>query len=93
MPSTIFTKIYVDVMDMPKHQNTQSGYKYIVAAHDGLSQAAEGQALTSNTAAAIAKFLWEDIICQYGHIPVQVAKLESVMPVMICGGETKSSSS
>jgi hypothetical protein len=68
MPSTIFTKIYVDVMDMPKRQNTQSGYKYIVAARDDLSQAAEGRALTSNTAAAIAKFLWEDIICRYGHI-------------------------
>ena len=63
-PATIFFKIYVDVMLMPKAK----GYRYIVAARDDLSLAAEGRALRKASAANIAKFFWEEIICRYGAI-------------------------
>ena len=63
-PATVFTKIYVDVMHMPKAQ----GYRYIVAARDDLTLAAEGRALRRSTASSLAKFFWEEIICRYGAI-------------------------
>jgi transposase InsO family protein len=55
-------------MYMPKAQ----GYKYIVAARDDLSQAAEGRALKAANSATISKFLWEEIICRYGAIGMVV---------------------
>jgi transposase InsO family protein len=39
-----------------------------VAARDDLSKAAEGRALSSNTAEAIAQFFWEQIYCRYGAV-------------------------
>src|SRR5579871_458017 len=63
-PATVFSKVYVDVMLMPKAR----GYRYIVAARDDLSLAAEGRALRSATASNLAKFFWEEIICRYGAI-------------------------
>ena len=45
-----------------------SSYKYIVAARNALSGAAEGRALTANTAKTVSKFIWEEIICRYGAI-------------------------
>ena len=57
-------KIYVDVMLMPKAR----GYRYLVAAHDDLSLAAEGRALKHATSDSLAKFFWEEIICHYGVI-------------------------
>jgi hypothetical protein len=62
---TLFLKIYVDVMDMPLGVNK---YKYIVAAQDDLTQAAEGRALKKNNSKNVAAFLWEEIICRYGSI-------------------------
>jgi hypothetical protein len=67
-PATIFQKIYLDVMHMP----TAQGYKYIVAARDDLSQAAEGRALKTANSITVSKFLWEEIICRYGAIGVVV---------------------
>jgi len=55
----IFVKIYVDVMLMPK----ACGYRYLVAAHDDLSLAAEGRALKHASSDSLAKFFWEEIIC------------------------------
>jgi len=63
-PATIFSKIYVDIMLMPRAQ----GFRYIVAARDDLSLAAEGRALRKASAANLAKFFWEEIICRYGAI-------------------------
>ncbi|CAL1716052.1 unnamed protein product [Somion occarium] len=63
-PVTLFTKIYLDIMFMPKAK----GFKYIIAARDDLSRAAEGRALRDATSHAIAKFLWEEIFCRYGAI-------------------------
>ena len=37
-PTTLFTKVYLDIMLIPKAQ----GYHYIIAARDDLSGAAEG---------------------------------------------------
>ena len=40
-PATLFTKVYFNIMLMPKAQ----GYQYIIAARDDLSGATEGQKL------------------------------------------------
>jgi len=63
-PVTIFSKVYVDVMNMP----TGGGYKYIVAARDDLSLAAEGRALRASNASSLASFFWEQIFCRYGAV-------------------------
>ena len=63
-PATIFVKIHMDVMFMPKSK----GLRYIVAATDDLSAAGEGRALSNNTATLIGKFLWEEILCRYGAV-------------------------
>jgi hypothetical protein len=64
-PATLFTKVYVDVMFMPQGKNKK---KYIVAARDDLSRAAEGRALATNNAEAIMQFFWEQIYCRYGAV-------------------------
>ncbi|EIN03354.1 hypothetical protein PUNSTDRAFT_18035, partial [Punctularia strigosozonata HHB-11173 SS5] len=52
VPTTIFTRVYLDIMFMPPAQ----GYKFIVAARDDLTQAAEGRALRRADASSIRKF-------------------------------------
>ena len=44
------------------------GYRFLVAARDDLSHAAEGRALKKNNSKNLSRFLWEQIICRYGHI-------------------------
>ncbi len=39
----------------------------LVVARDNLSKQAEAQALSTTTAASIAKFIYEDVIYQYGY--------------------------
>ena len=51
-PATLFTKIYVDVMCMPKSGN----YRYIVVARDDLSRVSEGRVLRNNNAKSLARF-------------------------------------
>ena len=63
-PATIFSKIYVDVMNMP----AGGGYKFIVAARDDLSLASEGRALRASNASSLALFFWEQIFCRYGAV-------------------------
>ena len=63
-PATIFAKIYLDVMYMPK----AGSYKFIVAARDDLSGASEGRALTANTSKTVSQFIWEEVLCRYGAI-------------------------
>jgi transposase InsO family protein len=63
-PATLFSKVYIDVMLMPKRR----GYRYIVAARDDLSRATEGRALKKATAKALARFFWEQIYCRYGVV-------------------------
>ena len=43
-------------------------YKYIITARDDLSRVSEGQALTTTSSAALAKFFWEQIYCHYGTV-------------------------
>lgn len=63
-PATLFSKIHIDIMNMPKH----NGYRYIVAARDDLSRATEGRALKKATAKSLARFFWEQIYCRYGAV-------------------------
>ena len=63
-PATLFSKIHIDIMLMPRRK----GYRYIVAARDDLSRATEGRALKKATAKALAKFFWEQIYCRYGAV-------------------------
>jgi hypothetical protein len=51
-PSTLFQKIYVDVMYMPAH----GSYHYIVAAKDDLTGITEARALQSIGSEALANF-------------------------------------
>ena len=48
---------------MPKVQ----GYRYIVAARDDLSGAAEGQKLKKASSHAVSQFIFEELICHYGN--------------------------
>jgi len=61
-PSTLFAKIYIDIMHMPEVNK----FKYIVAAKDDLSGTCKAKALRSTTSKELAKFFWEQIYCQYG---------------------------
>ena len=64
-PATIFTKVYVDVMDMTE---SNQGHKFIVCARDDLSRATECRALVKNDSISLMKFFWEQIYCRYGAI-------------------------
>lgn len=64
VPTTVFAKIYVDIMFMP----TARGFRYIVAAKDDLSGVTEAHALRRATAQSLAKFFWEKIYCRYGVV-------------------------
>jgi len=63
-PATLFTKVYLDIMLMPKAQR----YRYIIAERDDLSGAAEGRKLKRATARTISQFIFEELICRYGAI-------------------------
>jgi transposase InsO family protein len=63
-PATLFSKVYIDIMLMPRSK----GYRYIVAARDDLSRAAEGRALKKANAKSLARFFWEQIYCRYGSV-------------------------
>jgi hypothetical protein len=63
-PATLFSKVYIDIMLMPRSK----GYRYIVAARDDLSRATEGRALKKANAKSLARFFWEQIYCRYGAV-------------------------
>jgi len=58
----LFEKIGLDVIHMPPCK----GKNYLVVARDDLSGWVEARALLSANSAAIADFLWEDVVCRYG---------------------------
>ncbi len=62
-PTTLFTKIYIDIMHMPESADK---FKYIVAARDDLSGTCEARALQHATSKELSKFFWEEIYCRYG---------------------------
>ena len=51
-----------------EYQVGRSAPYNLCATRDNLSHAAEGRALRKLNAKSISKFLWEQIICRYGHI-------------------------
>jgi transposase InsO family protein len=63
-PITVFSKVHLDVMYMPKAR----GYQYIIVARDDLSKYVEGRALKAATGQAIADFVLQDIILRHGYI-------------------------
>jgi hypothetical protein len=42
------------------------GKRYLVVAQEDLSGWVEAKALSKATSAAVAKFLWEDVVCRHG---------------------------
>ncbi len=64
-PTTLFSRVYIDVMRMP---TGKGGYTSIVAARDDLSGAAEGRALISIDSESLKDFFWECLFCRYGAI-------------------------
>ena len=60
----LFEKVAVDVVKMPK----SGSFGYIVVAREDLSGWVEARALKNATSAAVAQFLWEDVITRFGII-------------------------
>ena len=63
-PRCLFSKVYLDVMLMPKAQ----GKRCLVACRDDLSGVTECKALAKDRAKAIAKFFYHRIILRYGTV-------------------------
>lgn len=60
--SLLFHKIGLDVVHMPP----SIGFHFFVLARCDLSGWVEGRALRKANSMAVAKFMWEDIICRHG---------------------------
>ena len=60
--SVMFQKIGLDIVHMP----ACSGKDYLVVARDDLSGWVEARALANATSEAVAKFIWEEIVCRHG---------------------------
>ena len=63
-PPQLFSKVYLDVMKMPKAR----GKEWIVACRDDLSGVTECKAITKDRAKTIAKFFLNRIILRYGIV-------------------------
>lgn len=63
-PASLFMKVYVDVMHMPK----ANGYTYIIQARCSLTSYPEFRMLRNESAKGIAAFLFEQILCRWGLI-------------------------
>ena len=60
--SCLWEKVAVDVVHMP----ASYGYEYLVLAREDVSGWVEGRALASASSAAVARFLFEDMVCRHG---------------------------
>lgn len=63
----LWRKIGVDVVHMPPCQ----GKRYLVVARDDLSKWVEARALSNANSKAVAKFIYQDVICRHG-VPGQI---------------------
>ena len=63
-PSHLFSKVYLDVMKMPKAR----GKQWLVACRDDLSGVTECKAMKRDKASAVAKFFYRRIILRYGIV-------------------------
>ncbi|KAJ3564557.1 hypothetical protein NP233_g8218 [Leucocoprinus birnbaumii] len=64
IPLSLFRKVYIDTMLMPK----SNGYRYIVHARCSLSSYPEWRMLRSETGRALGSFIFEDILCRWGAV-------------------------
>ena len=63
-PATVFAKIYIDTMHLPK----SSGFQYIVQARCSLTHYPEFKALRRETGQTIGDWIYQDIICRWGAL-------------------------
>jgi transposase InsO family protein len=68
-PATLFSKIYIDVMHMPRVPGGPEGdFRLIVAARDDLTGACEARALRRATTEELADFFENQILLKYGMV-------------------------
>ncbi len=61
--AALWERVSMDIVYMP---TAKSGKQYLVVAREYLSGWSEARALTNATSEAVAKFLWEEVICRWG---------------------------
>lgn len=64
VPASLFAKMYIDTMHLPK----SGGYKFIVQGRCSLCHYPEWRMLAKESAATIANWIFEDILCRWGAI-------------------------
>lgn len=64
MPLTLFRKVHIDTMFMPR----SNGYRYVVHARCSLSSYPEWRMLRAENARALGTFIFEDILCRWGAV-------------------------
>jgi transposase InsO family protein len=64
MPATLFGKVYIDMMFMPK----AGGFCYVVHARCSVSSYPEARMLRSENHKTLADFIFQDILCRWGAI-------------------------
>jgi transposase InsO family protein len=70
-PSDIFDLIGIDFWG-PTREVTNNGNRYIITCTDHLSKFVIAKAIPTATASEAAKFLVEDVIFKYGHVPKHI---------------------
>ncbi len=60
--SAMFEKVGLDIVQLPQYK----GKNYLVVTRDDLSGWPEARALASADSVAVAKFLWEEVVCRHG---------------------------
>ena len=63
-PAPLFSKMYMDSMHMPP----SSGYRLIVQGRCSLSHYPEWRMLRSETAKALADWIYQDVLCRWGGL-------------------------
>ena len=63
-PATLFSRLYLDVMHLPKSK----GCQYLVQARCSLTGYPEYRALRADRSQAMAEFIFEDIYCRWGAV-------------------------
>lgn len=66
---SILRRFCLDTVHMPKGSG---GKHFLLHASDDVSRWPEARAVVANNSKAWANFIWEDILCRYGSIPVCV---------------------
>jgi hypothetical protein len=67
-PAGLFRKVYIDTMLMPKAK----GYRYIIHARCSLSSFPEWTMVKNENYKTIAKFIYENLLCNWGAIEILV---------------------